>query len=153
MLQPGRWRDTWTPPPHSRRLMLRLAPPLVEAIIEHAWEAHPHECCGMVAGRDSLPSHLYRIKNTDPNPASRYLMDVREQLWAFRNMRHNGLDLVAIYHSHPLGPAYPSLTDVSLAFYPDAYYLLASLENPRHPVLRAFRIASGTFNQEALEVG
>ena len=52
----------------------------------------------------------------------------------------SGWTLGAIYHSHTRSPAYPSQTDVNLAFYPDALYLIVSLQDPEKPDVRAFRI-------------
>ena len=72
-------------------------------------------------------------------PMTRYLIDPREQLRAFREMDDRGEDLVAIYHSHPASQAYPSPTDRAEAHYPDAFYVLVSLRTS-DPELRAFRI-------------
>ena len=54
-----------------------------------------------------------------------------------------------IVHSHTHSPAVPSPTDVGLAFYPDALYLLVSLAEDQAdaatggPGVRAWRIADG----------
>ena len=48
---------------------------------------------------------------------------------------------MAIYHSHTHTEAYPSPTDVGLAAWPDAAYLIVSLADAEHPVVRAFHIA------------
>ena len=45
----------------------------------------------------------------------------------------NGWALGAIYHSHTRSPAYPSQTDVNLAFYPDALYVIVSLQDDETP--------------------
>jgi proteasome lid subunit RPN8/RPN11 len=47
--------------------------------------------------------------------------------------------------------AYPSRTDVELAAYPEAAYLILSLADPDAPVLRAFRIRDGQVDEERLE--
>jgi len=60
---------------------------------------------------------------------------------------------VAIYHSHPTSPPYPSQTDLELAFYPEALYLIVSLVEPRHPVVRAFRIQEGESREVEIAVG
>ena len=123
-----------------------------DRIITHARDTYPQESCGILAGPDTLCSHIYPIKNTDPDPVIRYLMDTKEQFWVFKNLRYNELELAAIYHSHPHTEAYPSATDVKLAFYPEAHYLLTSLQDPENPVMRAFRILDGKITEEALEV-
>ena len=57
-----------------------------------------------------------------------------------------------IYHSHTHTEAYPSATDIRLAAWPEAYYLIVSLENKADPVLRAFHIQDGEVTEEPLEV-
>ena len=59
-----------------------------------------------------------------------------------------GLELVAIYHSHPRGPETPSPIDIARATYPDSVYLIVSLAAPERPVLRGFRL----LDEKALEV-
>lgn len=131
--------------------MFKVPKHIVDQIIAHARDTYPNESCGILAGRNSVATHIYQVKNTDPNPRIRYLMDTQEQFWVFKNMRHNGLELVAIYHSHPHTEAYPSATDVKLAYYPEAYYILTSLQDPQHPIVRAFRIQDGQIAEEPLE--
>jgi proteasome lid subunit RPN8/RPN11 len=45
-------------------------------------------------------------------------MDAREQLQALEQIDAEGLELLAIFHSHPRGPAVPSVTDIEEAVYP-----------------------------------
>ena len=53
-----------------------------------------------------------------------------------------GLELVAIYHSHPRGPETPSPTDIAHAYYSESVYLIVSLATPDWPVVRGFRITN-----------
>ena len=131
--------------------MLTIPKQIVDQILAHARDVYPNESCGILGGRNSVPTHLYQVKNTDPNPTVRYLMDTQEQFWVFKNLRHNGLEVVAIYHSHPHTEAYPSPTDVSLAYYPEAYYILTSLQDPQNPMQRAFKIVDGKITEEPIE--
>lgn len=55
-------------------------------------------------------------------------------------MRNQGEELFAIYHSHPTAPAQPSSADLELAAYPDAVYLIISLNTKGILELRGFRI-------------
>jgi [CysO sulfur-carrier protein]-S-L-cysteine hydrolase len=130
---------------------LKIPKELIDEIVAHARDAHPNESCGILAGKNSVPTHIYKMKNADPNPRIRYLMETQEQFWAFKNMRHNGLEVIAIYHSHPHTEAYPSPTDVKLAYYPEAYYILTSLQEPQNPVVRSFRILDGKITEEPIE--
>jgi proteasome lid subunit RPN8/RPN11 len=79
-------------------------------------------------------------------------MDPAEQLRVFNEIDEAGLDLVAIYHSHTRSPAYPSSTDVSLAYYPEAVYLIVSLAEMDKPDLRGFQIHDSKVTEIALEV-
>jgi proteasome lid subunit RPN8/RPN11 len=63
-----------------------------------------------------------------------------------------GWDLAAIYHSHTRTRAYPSQTDVSLAFYPEARYIIVSLADRSSPDVRAFTINDGAVQEEPLKV-
>lgn len=131
---------------------MKIPQPLVSAMIAHAEEAYPEECCGLLAGTSGVPSHLYRIQNVHATPKVFFEMAPKEQFWAFKNMRHNNLNLVAIYHSHPETPARPSASDIRLAFDPEPYYLLVSLQQRNKPDLRAYRIVDGKVSEEAIEV-
>jgi proteasome lid subunit RPN8/RPN11 len=64
-----------------------------------------------------------------------------------RRMREAGHQMFGIYHSHPRSKAYPSPTDVKMAFYPEAIYFIISLEPGIE--LRAYRI----INLQIEEVG
>jgi proteasome lid subunit RPN8/RPN11 len=68
-------------------------------------------------------------------------MDPMEQLRIMDEIDDAGWDLLAIYHSHTRSAAYPSRTDVELAFYPQTAYLIVSLAKPERPEIRAFQIA------------
>jgi proteasome lid subunit RPN8/RPN11 len=58
-----------------------------------------------------------------------------------------GWEIVGIYHSHLNAPAYPSPTDVAMAAYPDAVYLIVSLSDGKPPVLGAFHIRDGEIEE------
>jgi [CysO sulfur-carrier protein]-S-L-cysteine hydrolase len=122
------------------RLVLPAA--LRDDIVAHARAQAPKEACGLVAGREAQATRVIRCANAHPGPVTRYTIDPREQLRAFREMEANGEDLVAIYHSHPATQAYPSPTDRAEAHYPEAVYVLVSLRDT-DPDVRAFRIRDG----------
>ena len=72
-----------------------------------------------------------------------YVMDPREQLRIMDEIDDAGDDLLAIYHSHTRSAAYPSRTDVELAFFPDTLYLIVSIADREAPEIRAFRMSRG----------
>jgi proteasome lid subunit RPN8/RPN11 len=126
-----------------------LSPELRDAIVAHARESNPNEACGLIAGRDRVPSRIIRCANAHLQPMTRYLIDPREQLRAFQDMDEKGEELVAIYHSHPASQPYPSPTDRAESHYPDAVYVLVSLRS-RTPEVRAYRIEDDVVREVAL---
>lgn len=113
-----------------------------EQIIAHAREADPHECCGLVGGTENRAAQtVYPMRNVAPNSKVAYEAAPEDLFAAQRQMRARGEQILAIYHSHPRSTdPYPSDTDVRLAYYPSAVYLIVGLGN-REPCLKAFRIA------------
>ena len=91
--------------------------------------------------RDGAATRAIRCANVHETPTTRYRIDPREQLDAFRAMDAEGEELAAIYHSHPASQPYPSPTDRAEAHYPDAVYVLVSLRTSV-PEVEAWRIAS-----------
>jgi [CysO sulfur-carrier protein]-S-L-cysteine hydrolase len=124
---------------------------LFKEIAEHGLRAFPNEACGLLAGRDGVPSKFLAMSNLDASPVS-YRLDAREQLQAFERIEDEGLELVGIVHTHTHSEAYPSETDVNLAFYPDAAYLIMSLTDRDRPELRAFRIVDEAITEEELRI-
>lgn len=68
----------------------------------------------------------------------------------FHELPKDDSEILAIYHSHPESPAFPSRTDVELAFWPDAVYLICSLELEEDPLIRGFRIREGEITEVTL---
>jgi [CysO sulfur-carrier protein]-S-L-cysteine hydrolase len=122
---------------------VRLTRSQLEQILAQAVAEAPHECCGLLLGRGDAVEEVFPGRNVDETPRTRYVMDPRDQLRAFRLMDERGWDLVGIYHSHPQTEAYPSETDKSRALYPDARYMIVSLREPAEPQVRAFRLLDG----------
>jgi [CysO sulfur-carrier protein]-S-L-cysteine hydrolase len=127
-----------------------LPEPMRAAIVDHAIRDAPRECCGIIAGRDGVPMQLFETRNVaagnrlyEIDPAQ--LIDLE-----FRELPARDAEIVAIYHSHPESPAYPSATDVELAFWPDAVFLICSLADRDRPDIRGFRIRDGAIDEVTL---
>jgi [CysO sulfur-carrier protein]-S-L-cysteine hydrolase len=88
----------------------------------HVQACAPLEACGILAGRDGAVSKVIPVANQAQSTV-RFRMDPAEQLQAFNWMDANGLELAAIFHSHPSGPDRPSATDVAEAAYPAVYLI------------------------------
>jgi [CysO sulfur-carrier protein]-S-L-cysteine hydrolase len=129
---------------------MRIPRELYEEIVDHARREAPNECCGMVSSRDGTAVKLYRATNAAASPL-RYEIDGAEQYRIQMEIDDAGLDLGAIYHSHTRTEPYPSQTDINLAFYPDATYLIAGLA-AAEPEVRAFTIRDGRVAETELIV-
>jgi proteasome lid subunit RPN8/RPN11 len=131
---------------------MRIARSLLEEIVAHAREDLPNECCGMVGGADGEARTVYRAENAEASPL-RYSIDAKEQFRLMRAIEDAGEELVGIYHSHTKSPAFPSQTDVNLAGWPDAVYLIASLADPAEPVVKGFWIRDGAISEADIAAG
>jgi len=122
---------------------------LYEEIVEQALREFPNECCGLIASEADVPVKVFPMTNADASPAT-YRLDGKEQLKVFDELDERGWDLWGIYHSHTHSEAYPSETDTRLAFYPEARYLVLSLQDRSEPVMRSFWIRDGQITEEEL---
>ncbi len=122
---------------HSRSLLLPTS--IHDAIITHAREGKPEEICGLLRGKDDVVSDIRRAWNVALNRIMDYEIDPAALLVQFQ-WEDEGGELIAIYHSHPLSPAYPSASDAYNAYYPDAVYLICSLKDDDNPVLNGFHL-------------
>jgi proteasome lid subunit RPN8/RPN11 len=122
----------------------------VDEMIAHAREDAPNECCGIIAGKDGRATKLYRAINAEASPY-RYSVDAKDLLRIYHDVDGRDEEFLVIYHSHTHTEAYPSPTDVRLAAWPDANYVLVSLAEEPPPV-RAFRIVDGVVTEEPVAV-
>lgn len=130
--------------------MLVISSRCFEEMIAHCRAEYPNEGCGILAGVPGTVRRVVPMQNVERSPVS-YLMDSSEQLAVMKAMRHEGEELVGIFHSHVASPAYPSRTDVELAWYPDAVYVIVSLARLERPVARGYRIIEGRISEEPIE--
>ena len=132
--------------------MLRISREQFDEIIAHAREASPHECCGLIGGtNDGQAQSIYRTRNIATDPLVAYEAAPEDLFAAQRIMRQRGEELIAIYHSHPRSSdPQPSATDVRLAYYPAAVYLIVGFRNSE-PCVRAFRLIESEARWEPAE--
>lgn len=114
---------------------------IYDEIIAHAREGMLSEVCGIISGLGNRATELVRARNEAEDPRMDYWVDGQTLLKQF-DFEDRGEEMIAIYHSHPESEAYPSATDARNAYYPDATYLICSLEHPEAPTIRAFRLLS-----------
>jgi proteasome lid subunit RPN8/RPN11 len=129
---------------------MRIPRSIYEELVEHARAEAPNECCGLIGGQNGEARTVYRARNAEASPL-RYNLDPQDQFRIMSEMEERGEELSAIYHSHTASPAYPSQTDINLAAYPDALYLIVSLAEDEEP-LRAFEIQGGEVSEVDLAI-
>ncbi len=129
--------------------MLYLSKEQAEGLIRHAKEQLPNEACGILTGTGARVERIYHMANIDKS-ASSLFMAPQEQLNVMKKIRNLKLEMLGIYRSHPETKAYPSAHDLELAFYPEASYVIVSLEDKDSPVIRSFRIIEGKISEEEL---
>jgi [CysO sulfur-carrier protein]-S-L-cysteine hydrolase len=112
-----------------------------DALVEHARSDFPYEVCGLLGiAADGTVTRL-PITNAERS-MTYYSMEPRELLRAMRTIEDEGWGLV-IHHSHTHTHAYPSATDIRLAAYPEALYLIVTLQDRDAPAMRAYTILDG----------
>ncbi len=137
--------------PSASLAAMRIPRQMVEEMIAHAREEAPNECCGMIGGADGGAATVYRSINAEASPL-RYSLDAGDQFRIMKEIEERGEELVGIYHSHTGSPAYPSQTDVNLAAYPDAAYVIVSLEDPDDPDVKGYWIRDAKVTEAELDV-
>jgi [CysO sulfur-carrier protein]-S-L-cysteine hydrolase len=135
---------------------------IVQELIHHARAAYPNEACGLIVG--SAPAadggDALRFEPTRNKAASPYRYEIDpDDLYRITVAADDADEAIwGIVHSHTHTPAVPSPTDIGLAFYPDALYLLVSLSDDEAdpgtgaPSVRAWRIVDGAVHEVELAV-
>lgn len=131
--------------------MLRISKTDLESIVNHCRREYPNEACGILAGGKRFVEKVYPMTNSEPGPAF-YLMEPAEQFLVMKEMRIAGRELVGIYHSHTGSRAFPSGTDVDLAYYPEAVYVIVSLMDRTKPVVKGFSIVERRISEVPLDI-
>ena len=118
-----------------------LDAPAWDRLVERSWSDFPYEVCGLLGVRPDGSLKHYPIDNAERS-VTYYTMEPNQLLRAMREIEDEGWEF-AIYHSHTHTQAYPSATDIRLAAYPEATYLIITLQDRDQPEVRGFRILDG----------
>jgi proteasome lid subunit RPN8/RPN11 len=133
---------------------LLIPRPIYSALLAQAQQALPNECCGLLAGRrDGLWGRVerhYPLINARASPVE-YEADPRSLLCAFRDMRQHGLVELAIYHSHPTAPPWPSRKDLERSYSPQVVCLIISLQGET-PEVRGWWLETDSYREAAWEI-
>jgi proteasome lid subunit RPN8/RPN11 len=87
----------------------------------------PEEACGLIIGESNRSRFIVPISNI-LHSSSRFRMEPTEQLKAFLLAEDSGMEILAVYHSHPTGMIMPSATDFQELTFPGIIYLIWSFE-------------------------
>ena len=136
--------------PMQRRIACSIPHAFYQAMVDHVQAVYPQEGCGLLAGEENgRLIHHYPIHNQLQSQTA-YDMEPIQQIQAMIHMEKHGWELLAIYHSHPSSPAYPSPTDVAQAYYPDTIQLIITLQNRVEPAVFGYTIVAGNIQNVAL---
>jgi proteasome lid subunit RPN8/RPN11 len=91
--------------------MLYVPRRLLEETQAHLRREFPKEGVGLWGGRREV-ERVIPLPNAHPSPLTAYLAEPLALLKALKALEKEGMALLAIYHSHPKGPAFPSPTDL-----------------------------------------
>lgn len=135
---------------HPGPLSVDVPAAIVQAIVDHARAEDPNEACGVIVGdrpaaEGGRPLRWEPTRNKAASPY-RYEIDSGDLLRLTLATDDAGETFWGIVHSHVRTAARPSETDIGLAFYADALYVLVSLANPE-PDVRAYRIVDGAVHE------
>ena len=143
--------------------MLRISYADYEALRTHGEETYPHECCGVLLGKNvpgegNRVEKIVRAGNTRTDSAhNRYNIAPQELVKIQRQARGLALDIVGFYHSHPDHPAQWSKTDFAEAHWLGCSYVITAVEKGKAAITNSF-LLSGTeeehkkFEDEAIQI-
>ncbi len=127
---------------------LRILPDIQQAMVDHCLTEKPLECCGILAGRHNYAWEIYKLPNADQSE-TRYNADPQALIKAVQEMRRNGTEIMAIYHSHPRWQPIPSQTDLKENHYGEVPRIIVGLlKSP--PECRVWRFLDEPLRYEEL---
>jgi proteasome lid subunit RPN8/RPN11 len=128
---------------------------LLRGMIAQAVAEHPNECCGLLAGvreegntGDEAVARVlrrYPLVNALASPRE-FLSEARGMFDADKEMRLRGLDLLAVYHSHPTSHAVPSRTDLERHGMEEVTCFIVSLTTDP-PTVRAWWLTDDNYRE------
>jgi len=130
--------------------MLKIEQDIFDRIVSHGRTEAPLEACGYLAEKDGVICKHFELTNIDKSPVH-FSMNPAEQFAVVKECRNQGLQIRAVYHSHPETPARPSVEDIKLAYDPSLSYVIVSLAES-DPSIKSFIIQKGVVEPESLKI-
>lgn len=146
----------------ANQAQLKISSELADKIRAHGAQTYPHECCGALLGKDVevADRRVYReihalhplVNRRDDSPNNRFSVTSQDVLDAEKSARHQGLEVVGWYHSHPDHPARPSQYDRDHAW-PWYSYIIVSVSNRIPEEMTSWRLTDDRGEFESEEIG
>jgi proteasome lid subunit RPN8/RPN11 len=138
---------------------LRLTRPILAAMVAQALAERPNECCGLLAGtivteeanmRIGQVVERFPLVNALASPTE-YESEPHGMFEAVRAMRRLGIDVLAVYHSHPTSAAVPSKKDLARNYSPEVVNFIISLAGPE-PVVQGWWLSETGYREAECDV-
>lgn len=140
--------------------IVKLTPEHAAAIREHGQQTYPHECCGILLGRDDADAGLRTVSKLLPvendraadERHNRFTIPPLAYMQAEKAARAEQLDVLGFYHSHPDAPAKPSAYDIEHAW-PYYSYVIVAIEQGQAKLMTCWRLQEdrSQFNEQMIE--
>ncbi|WP_320672773.1 M67 family metallopeptidase [Patulibacter defluvii] len=120
---------------------MRIAPALLDQVVEHALRDAPDECCGVLAVRDGEAIAVHELENVLQGPKKfGFEIDGLALLRLIDELEDQGAELGVIYHSHTVSAPEPSQTDINFAaLWPGVEWLIVGTTGEQ-PEVRSWLI-------------
>jgi [CysO sulfur-carrier protein]-S-L-cysteine hydrolase len=82
----------------------------IEELVSIAKDVLPNESCGLLLGENDAVVEILPMRNVDESPLT-FSIESTELVDAYNLAESKGLQVIAIFHSHPAQPS-PSSTDI-----------------------------------------
>lgn len=126
-----------------------------EGMLWHALAEQPLECCGLLAGAigdDGIGEVRlrYPLLNAAASPVE-FESEPKSHFSADRDIRCQGLEVLAVYHSHPTSHPIPSRKDLERNNWPQAVAFIVSLLTTP-PTVRGWWLSAETYREAEWEI-
>jgi proteasome lid subunit RPN8/RPN11 len=129
---------------------LQIPHDILDAMVAHCVREAPLECCGILCGTFPRVSLFYPLRNENQSE-TRYNADPNDLIAAHIDFRQRGVEILALYHSHPRWEAVPSQTDLAENYYGPVPRIIVSLKGDA-PEVRVWRLDTDSFQELTWEV-
>jgi len=132
--------------------MLKVGEAEMRAVRQHAEEAYPQECCGVLLGSTDGEQRIVKmavrcVNTRDDRPHDRYNIDPKALIGIQREGRERGHEILGFYHSHPDCAAMWSKTDLENAHWIGCSYVITRVDRGRAQDTRSF-VLLGTVEED-----